>query len=163
MTITGNRYIEIMEPRKEAGWCGPATLHHVGKCFGVTKYSQEDIAKAIGTDDNGTTIEQMLKGVEILGLKGEWKVLTFEDLEKYKSEGAQIIVSWMEGSDPNEDGHYSVFEDYAIVGGQECIVLNDPDWIGLLKVIKKKSFYDVWYDIENGKREYYTGIVVTKD
>jgi len=151
---------EIIYPRVEPNYCGPACLAWVAYEQGLPYPDQEMLAQRIYEPDWGTSGEGMLKGCEMLGLHGEWVQRSLDDLQRLKKEGASIVLSWMSGPNPDSDGHYSVYWE----SNNDTIVIQDPAWIGAVSVMRRDLFEGVWYDFddEGNKLEKWALIVSRK-
>lgn len=143
---------DVIAGREVPGWCGPACLAHVALHFGIEDWGEKKIGEAIGASvEKGTGHEQMLKGVKLMGLEGEWVKKTLEELDTIRQkEGAQVILNWMTGEKEEDDGHYSIFDGFCTIGPDETpgITLNDPEWVGSFRIMERQKFEDVWYDID---------------
>lgn len=103
--------------------------------------------------------EDMLKGVAMLGLTGEWVQKELDELKNEIDGGASVIVNWMSGPDPKADGHYSCLSNAT----KDTVTLQDPEWIGSLKIMHRKLFEGIWWDIdENGNKQEKWALVVKK-
>lgn len=91
--------------------------------------------------------------------------LSLDELDQRRHEGARILVNWMTGPHDKEDGHYSIFEGFVYLNGIEFVVINDPEWVGSLRLIPRKNFekkqYD--YDEENDRLLYKWALIVTEN
>ncbi len=65
---------------KQQEWytCGPACLRMILKCIG-TSASEEEIVKACGTTELGTTPSQLVKGSKVFGFDAD--ALKYEDID----------------------------------------------------------------------------------
>ena len=141
---------EIIKGRYKPGMCGPACL--AWACYELTDYypSQKQIAREMGINEEwGTTGEEMLKGVAMLGLTGEWVQKGLDELKKELDGGSSVIVNYMSGPNQQEDGHYSVLSNAT----RDTVTLQDPEWIGSLKIMHRKLFEGIWWDVtETGEK-----------
>jgi hypothetical protein len=153
--------IEIIKPRTKVGYCGPASL--AWACYELTGYypSQKHIATEIEMDEAwGTNGDQMLAGAVMLGFTGEWVQKSLDDLSLDKQEGCAVILNWMSGGNDQEDGHYSPLE----WADKDVVVIQDPEWIGSIKIMNRQMFERVWYDItETGEKQEKWALVVKKN
>jgi len=108
----------------------------------------------------GTNGDQMLAGAVMLGFTGEWVQKSLDDLSLDKQEGCAVILNWMSGGNDQEDGHYSPLE----WADKDVVVIQDPEWIGSIKIMNRQMFERVWYDItETGEKQEKWALVVKKN
>ena len=136
----------IIAPQDTSDWCGVACMQEVIRRKKKFIYAQPDLASFLGTNHNGTSIEQMINGAKRLGLEAKVSIgMPFKSLKKEMKEGYIPIINWMSGHDLHNDGHYSILE----IVNKKTISLNDPDGlVGSLRTFLKKDFNKVWFDYD---------------
>jgi len=150
---------EIIVGREVAGFCGPACLAHVAKEQGVGALSQSALASEIYDPNWGTDGEAMLRGLTLLGLSGEWRQQSLNELNEERKKGHSVIVNYMSGPNDAEDGHYSVL--YAVT--ETTVAINNPEWVGMITIFRREDFERIWYDIaEDGARQERWALVITR-
>ena len=145
----------------ESGWCGPASLIYAAHEQEITPLpDQSYIVQKIGTtNDKGTSHKMMLEGAKLLGLEGYWLENTsLEELEKLKEKGDSVILNWMDGRDPDEDGHYSLL----IVCKDDLVFMQDPNFPERITVMQQKTFEDnkIWFDTCEDKIYLHSALVL---
>lgn len=146
---------------QEAAMCGVASLCYVNFILNGWYPDQQLLALAIKFNPEwGTTGEQMVMGAALLGLKAEWRNdKDLDELNFLRLFNHGIILNWMAGRDNANDGHYSVLHKAT----KRHVVLQDPDWIGSMRIVDRKLFESVWYDIDqNDVRLNKRALVVKK-
>lgn len=140
-----------VKPHQEklnASHCGPASLKMVLDYFG-TELSEDRLAEMTGcTVEDGVEADDIKRVAEELGFECDiHDDSTFEDLEYWLKKKVPVIVDWITPGVPGDDrsimagGHYSV-----VVGLNDThILLLDPQ-IGGYRSVKRKDFWEVWYD-----------------
>jgi predicted double-glycine peptidase len=145
----------------ESGWCGPASLLYAAHEQDLNNLPQQkDIAKAMGTTkEKGTSHKMMLEGSKILGLEGYWlEDTSLDEVQKLKEEGNSIILNWMDGRDPEEDGHYSLL----IRCKEDLVYIQDPNFPERITVMQKKRFEEknIWFDTCENKIYYHSALIL---
>jgi ABC-type bacteriocin/lantibiotic exporter with double-glycine peptidase domain len=144
----------IMPSQESSGWCGAACMAEAIKRRKGIKISQSEVAKVLGTtDENGTSLRQMVAGARKFGLEASIVVgRSLDKLQKQVDKGNIVILDWMSGHNLDEDGHYSLLE----ATTKKTITVNDSDgMVGSLRTFLKKDFKKVWFDVgetENTKK-----------
>ena len=130
--------LKVKPVRQQMGLCGPASLKMVLSYYG-TEVTESELAEATNcTPEKGVEIDDMRKGVEKYGYRGEVKDFAeFDDIKSSLEEGIPVIVAWFS----EDDGHYSVVVDI----DSENIRLIDPE-LGHVRAMKLEKFYRVWFD-----------------
>jgi ATP-binding cassette subfamily B protein len=124
--------------------CGPACLAILAQYFGI-ETTQERIAIAAGTAENGTTLAGMLDGARYLGLKARYQDnTTFQEIRELLQQGILPIVDWF----IEVTGHYSI-----VVGlTNDSILLRDP-LIAKIREIPLDEFEQIWFDYHGPRPE----------
>jgi len=152
--------MRIPDGRLYAGSCGPASLRIAAENLGVP-VSEQVLYDKLYDPEWGTDGHAMLKGVAMLGLHGMWVgSLSLDTLAKMaKLQNYQVVLNYMDGPNHKEDGHYSVLVD----ADKDNVILADPEWIGSIKIMDRKKFESVWWDLDEdgGKQERYA-LVISK-
>ena len=146
--------------RLKEGQCGPASLRIAAEYLGVAA-DEAKLTKKLYDPEWGTDGNAMLEGVAMLGLHGMWlQNMSLDTLVKMvKLKDYQVILSWMSGENYKEDGHYSVLVD----ASNDNIILADPEWIGSIKIMDRKKFEEVWFDLDTeGNVEARWALVINK-
>lgn len=152
--------MRVPEGRLKAGQCGPASLRIAAEYLGVAA-DEAKLTKKLYDPEWGTDGNAMLEGVAMLGLHGMWlQNMSLDTLVKMvKLKDYQVILSWMSGENYKEDGHYSVLLD----AGPEHVILADPEWIGSIKIMSRKKFEGVWFDLdEDGEKQERFALVISR-
>lgn len=155
------RHPDIMQPRKHPSWCGPAILSELSFRLQGERQDQEWFVNTLlpDLDGWGTNGDEMILGIGLIGLEAEWVRETLAQLARRKEQGEEVVLSWMSGPNIREDGHYALLE--CLEDG--TIIVNDPEWIGMLKIMKQSHFEKIWFDIdEQGQRLEKWALVVRK-
>jgi chromate reductase len=150
--------------QEKPGWCGPTALVYAAYEQEIENIPpQKQIVKAIGTTmKKGTNHEMMVAGSNYLGMKSFWLENTnLAKIQKLKDDGYSIIVNWLDGRNPKEDGHYSLIIKYE----DGLVYLQDPDYPGRITIIKSSVFEkdDVWFDTSEKKDYIRSALVLRKD
>lgn len=168
---------EVIIGRKARGFCGPACLAHLALSLGYPEYDQDRFVSELKISAHdlehnptfGTTHAQLLEGLSLVGNVEEVEEslshhVDLDDLEDRRTQGAKILVNWMSGDITDEDGHYSIFEGFIMVDGIEYVKINDPEWVGAIRLIPRDEFEDKWFDVDTSLGERYNryAIIVTK-
>ena len=158
--MSSEKAVEIIKAGIKAGYCGPACV--AWACYEQRGFYPNQPQIAWESDMNeewGMNKEDMLVAVGLLGLTGEWGQKSLDELMKEKQAGASVIVNWMSGPKDNEDGHYSVLYDAT----RDNIIIQDPEWVGSLKIMDRRLFEKQWWDIaEDGSKQESWSLVIKK-
>lgn len=123
----------IVYEANEDGFCGPATLQT------LTGIAQLEIARVMQTGEGGTSHEGMLLGIGYLGYQGLWRTnVNIEDLTRHQG---KVILNYMDGPDPENDGHYAAY-----AGIREGNILLDDSDVGGTIEVPLERFVRSWYD-----------------
>ncbi|MDQ7821479.1 MAG: cysteine peptidase family C39 domain-containing protein [Candidatus Eremiobacteraeota bacterium] len=145
--------------------CGASSLQAVLMYYGE-EYLESDLMKMLGTTQNGTTPQDIVRVARELGFDVEMKEnMTVDDLAKLTREKVPVIVdgqAWREGEDLKkpwsevwESGHYMV----AVGVGEKNVYLEDPSILGSKGIIPRGEFEERWHDYDD--RKYYNlGIII---
>lgn len=148
---------DIIDTQVDDRSCGPASLSFAASKLGV-KVSQGKIKELANTNKDGTKMTKLVEAAKKIGLSSEIHTSkSLDELGNLVAEGNAVILDYMDGRE-KDDGHYSVLERV----DKDFIVLQDPAYIGSVRVIPKKSFERSWYDFENGKRVDNWALVLSK-
>src|SRR3990167_10317717 len=150
----------VPEGRLKRGYCGPASLRIAGDNLGVPT-DEGRLAEKIYDPEWGTSGDAMMEGVAMMGLVGMWKQgANLTSLSNMVKTGDyQVILNYMDGEDTKTDGHYSVLLD----ADKENVILADPEWIGSIKIMNRKKFEGVWFDLDTeGNVESKWALVISK-
>lgn len=139
--------------------CGPTSLSLASEYLGVSSDPGE-LARLMnikGTE--GADYDQMILGAKTLGLLGRvvhGRSLDF--LYSLKPKGGITILSWIAGSDPENDGHFSVLHKTT----RTWVILNDTQAGGGLWSFRRRTFEKHWFDYypEDGSKEPRGAIVL---
>ena len=154
----------IQEVTEEAG--GAAAIQSVLAYFGKEVLDQEDVMEAVGTDSQGTAIEDMVAFANMNGVPATQKSrVTISELQDQVRLGNPVLVELMAWSeDETSDSTYSDdWEDgrYAVVVGVDNtnVYLMDPSLAGRRGFIPLREFQERWHNLSSsGQREYQTAL-----
>lgn len=152
--------MKVPEGRLVSSCCGPASLRIAAENLGIP-VNERELVNKLYDPEWGTDGEKMLEGVAMLGLQGAWvKDKDLSNLARMVKTGDyQVILSWMTGEDHKEDGHYSCLVD----ANEENIILADPEWIGSIKIMDRKRFEEVWWDLdEDDEKQEKWALVISR-
>lgn len=152
--------MKVPEGRLAKGWCGPASIRIAAGYLGMG-VDEAALAAKIYDPEWGTSGEAMLEGIVMLGLHGMWvNSLSLDTLTKMvKLQNYQVILNWMDGENFKEDGHYGVLID----ADKENVILADSEWIGSIKIVDRKKFEEIWFDLdEDGERQERYALVISR-
>ena len=146
-----------MKSQETGSWCGPACVQEVLRNLLKKEVSQKDLAELMKTTlEDGTTHEQMLKGIKCFGLNAYATTETSLDvLNLVVKTGSVVIINWMSGKDIKEDGHYSILES----SGKETVEINNPGYPiwnngerGSYNTLRRQDFEANWFDVEKNEK-----------
>jgi len=143
------REFGIIEKQRVIDWCGPACMADAAKKLGK-ETSQEELASVMHTiHPDGTSHDGMIDGALALGVN--FRASQQSSLKRLNEEirqGRQVIINFMDGSDYQNDGHYSILAEVK----KKLVLLNDPQGEGYLRVMNRREFERKWFDFEGEKR-----------
>lgn len=134
--------------QEKSGWCGVACVQEVLRRKGIYR-SQENIATDMQVGYQGIDPDEIFNVIKYTYKLGVAMIEheSLDDLGESHEAGYSVIVDWMNGRN-DEDGHYALLE-YV---DKDCVILNDPDYPGSLRMLKRETFEKQWYDYEDGKK-----------
>jgi ABC-type bacteriocin/lantibiotic exporter with double-glycine peptidase domain len=147
-------------------YCGPSSLSTALDACGV-KASQDELAEMAGTvisfgPDGGTTHLGMINAVKSFSTDIDFMAasnLKLKDLEKQLEDGGVIIVNFMDGVDPDEDGHYGILT--KIEADKVTILSPTRAYKKFYEiVIDRDDFIEQWHDKDKGEDVRHWALVI---
>ena len=132
--------------------CGPASLaialHNLG-----TPVLPEELEHTMNFNpDEGVEFHQMIDAARQYGLDVHTtRGVGLKELKQLKDMGGEVILCWVAGSNPKEDGHFSVLYDYD--EENKLVVLNDTEAGGSIRVYNQRIFESKWFDLDDEREK----------
>jgi ABC-type bacteriocin/lantibiotic exporter with double-glycine peptidase domain len=132
--------LRVKNVKEKPGLCGPASLESLLAFYGVDVPQEQLAIICHTTEANGTSPENMEKGLLTLGVKFTEKIGgTWDELKTLTEGGTPVLVGWFSDFEEPGDEHYSLA--YRVTDTE--IVMMDPE-IGGERVLQKEDFLKRW-------------------
>ena len=143
--------------------CGPSVVKSILLYYGID-VNEDTLAEEMGTSDNGTSPNDIVKAFISRGLKVKKGKMTIDKISKFITEKIPIILciqAWSKNdinySKTFKHGHYVV----AIGADDKKVYFNDPSIKKDLAYLDHDELMNRWHDVDkNGIRYINFGIAV---